>query len=63
MNEKQIREVILAIGAMTEMWSVAYNNFLKQGYSPEDARLHTESLMRVVMTMNGGSRQQKGEEE
>lgn len=35
--EKKIEELFLGIGAIVEMWSVAYKNFKSAGYSDEEA--------------------------
>lgn len=57
MNEK-LKEFLLGIGAMTEMWMITYNNFRKQGLSHSDALEHTtaftKTLMGYVKDVGGG---------
>lgn len=55
--QKQIKEIFTAIGAMVEMWNVAYKNFKSAGYSDEEATRQTAALMQVLLGRikgNGG---------
>ena len=49
MNNK-LTEFIKGIGALTEMWTVTYQGFVKQGYSPTDALTHTREFTAAMMT-------------
>lgn len=57
MNNEKVMELITAIGALSELWTVTYNNFIKQGYSKLDARVHTKDFMSAliheIMTCGG----------
>lgn len=48
MNEKA-KELITAIGALGELWTITYNGFLKQGMNKTDARVHTKDFMSCLM--------------
>ena len=48
MNEK-LKEFLMGIGAMTELWTVTYNNFRKQGLTHSDALEHTAAFTRTLM--------------
>ena len=47
--QKQIKELFTGIGAIVEMWNVAYKNFKIAGYSDEDATRQTAALMQVLL--------------
>jgi hypothetical protein len=57
MNNEKVMELITAVGALSELWAVTYNNFLKQGFNKSDARAHTKEFMSVlvheIMTCGG----------
>lgn len=54
--QKQIKELFTAIGAMVDMWNVAYKNFKSAGYSDEDATRQTAAFMQVLLgNMRGHS--------
>lgn len=40
---------ITSLGAMTEMWMITYEGFLRQGLTPDDAMKHTKELIDVVL--------------
>lgn len=48
MNEK-LKEFLLGMGVLTELWVVTYNNFRKQGLSHSEALDHTGAFMKTVM--------------
>lgn len=48
MNEK-LKEFLLGMGVLTELWVVTYNNFRKQGLSHSEALDHTSAFMKTVM--------------
>lgn len=41
--------LINAIGAMAEMWNIAYQSFINQGLTAEEALEHTKALMKIVI--------------
>ena len=47
MNDK-VLELINGVGAMAELWTISYNSFKKQGYSDDDAIVHTKAFMSVM---------------
>lgn len=49
MNEK-LKEFLLGIGALTELWMIRYNNFRKQGLNHFDALEHTGAFTKVILT-------------
>lgn len=57
MDNEKVTELITAVGALSELWTVTYNNFIKQGYSKLDARVHTKDFMSAliheIMTCGG----------
>lgn len=61
MNGK-LKDFINGIGAIVEMWTVVYGQFINHGYSPKDALAHTESFIRATIVPLAGL-QNKGEEE
>lgn len=48
MNE-QVQQLILAMGAYSELWMVTYNNFIKQGLAHKDALEHTSEFMKMFL--------------
>ena len=48
MNEK-LKEFLMGIGAMTELWMVTYNNFRKQGLGHTEALEHTTAFTKTLM--------------
>lgn len=57
--QNQIKELFTAIGAMVEMWNVAYKNFKGAGYSDEDATRQTAAFMQVLLAhMKGNGKQE-----
>ena len=55
--QQKIRELFTAIGAMVEMWNVAYKNFKSAGYSDEDATRQTAALMQVLLATKMGGQE------
>lgn len=49
MNSEQVNQIIDGIGLMTEIWVVAYQNFLKQGLSTGEAIASTKELLSLMM--------------
>lgn len=45
----EIQKLIDGIGAFTEMWHVAYQNFIKLGYSTNDALVHTSAFVQTIV--------------
>ena len=48
MNEK-LKEFLMGVGAMTELWMVTYNNFRKQGLGHTEALEHTTAFTKTLM--------------
>ena len=62
----KFKEFINAMGALTEVWTLVYKNFIKQGYSVPDALTHTReftaALMIATMAQGGkNTEENKGE--
>lgn len=53
---KEIDEFFTSIGAMVEMWNVAYKNFKEAGYSSEEATRQTAALIQVILTQSRGNK-------
>ena len=53
MNE-QLKAFINGVGAICEMWMITYNGFIKQGLAHNDAMMHTQGLMKVLIGVIGG---------
>lgn len=49
MNEK-VKELLVAVGALTELWVVTYNNFRNQGLKHSDALDHTGAFIKVLIS-------------
>lgn len=49
MNEK-LKEFLVGIGALTELWMITYNNFRKQGLSHSEALEHTGAFTKSILT-------------
>ena len=55
--KKEISDLFTSIGALVEMWNVAYKEFKGIGYSDEDATRQTAALIQVMINGargNGG---------
>ena len=50
MNNEEVQQFLLAVGAMTEVWTSVYGNFMKQGFSSDEAIKHTGEFMKIFMT-------------
>ena len=48
MNDKTL-EYVKNLGVMVETWVVVYGNFVKQGFSENDAINHTREFMKSVV--------------
>ena len=48
MNDK-LNDFVKSMGALTEMWTMTYQNFIKQGYSVENALTHTREFMAAFL--------------
>lgn len=66
MTGDQINQIIQGIGLMTEMYTITYQSFKKQGLSDEEAIKHTKAFISVMMDsivgIDGKSTQQGGAE-
>ncbi len=49
MTGDQINQIIQGIGLMTEMYTITYQSFKKQGLSDEEAIKHTKAFISVMM--------------
>lgn len=48
-----------SMGSLVEMWTIAYGNFLKCGFSREEAICQTEAFFRVMLGVFSPSSQEK----
>lgn len=48
MDEK-VKQIIMAVGALSELWTVTYRGFIGQGFSHKDALEHTSAFMKVFI--------------
>lgn len=58
MNNDQVNQLIAGIGILTELWSITYQGFTKQGMAPEEAVMHTKALMSILVESFYGSGQE-----
>lgn len=58
MNNNQVNQIIQGIGVMTELWTITFNGFVKQGLSEQDAIIHTKALMSIMVESFYGSGQE-----
>lgn len=49
MNEK-VQQLILAVGALCELWTVTYKNFISQGLGHKEALEHTSEFMKMIVS-------------
>ena len=63
MNNDKVKEFIKGIGALVEMWTVIYRQFIDHGYSQKDALTHTEAFMRATITAQAGGNTKDQEDE
>lgn len=62
MNEK-VKELINAVGMLTEIYMIAYKGFKNQGMSDKDAMLHNREFMTAFTSaMISAPRNQEGDE-
>lgn len=57
MNE-QVQQIIMAVGALSELWAVTYKNFISQGFNHKESLEHTGAFMKVLIASIVG---QKGD--
>lgn len=54
--DNMFNQIVTAIGAIAEMWTIAYKSFLNQGFSEKEALVHTQALIKsIISTNNGGN--------
>lgn len=60
MNDK-LNDFVKSMGALTEVWTVTYQGFLKQGYSVTDSLAHTREFMAafLISIMSKGDQEEK----
>lgn len=58
MINDQVNQIIQGIGVMTELWSITYQGFVKQGMTPEEAITHTKALMSIMVESFYGTSQE-----
>ena len=49
MDNKMLEEFINATGALVEMWTLVYKNFLNQGLDAATAIVHTREFMQTML--------------
>lgn len=66
MTNDQINQIIQGVGLMTEIYTITYQSFKKQGLSDKEAIKHTKAFISVMMDSivgnDGKSTQQGGAE-
>ena len=56
----KVKEFCTNVGALVEVWTVIYTQFINHGYSAKDALAHTESFMRAtIIPLSGANNQNK----
>lgn len=55
MTNDQINQIIQGIGLMTEMYTITYQSFKKQGLSDKEAIIHTKAFISVMINSVLGS--------
>ena len=50
MNE-QLKQTIMAVGALSELWVLTYTNLLKQGLDPSTAAVHTKLMIEAILSL------------
>lgn len=45
----ELKKFIEGAGALVEIWTIIYSQFLNQGYDSTTAMLHTKELLQVVI--------------
>lgn len=55
MTNDQINQIIQGIGLMTEMYTITYQSFKKQGLSDKEAIMHTKAFISVMINSVLGS--------
>lgn len=55
MGSERMKEFLISVGLMTEIWTITYNSFKKQGFTTQDALEHTKAFMAMTIEsiMNG----------
>ena len=49
MTNDQINQIIQGVGLMTEMYTITYQSFKKQGLSDKEAIMHTKAFISVMI--------------
>lgn len=60
MNNEKVNELIKGIGLITELWMIAYKNFVAQGLSTEEATMQTKAFMTIMMESIIGTNNTEG---
>lgn len=55
MTNDQINQIIQGIGLMTEMYTITYQSFKKQGLSDKEAIIRTKAFISVMINSVLGS--------
>lgn len=50
MDNNQLKQFIMATGALVELWALVYKNFLNQGFDAATAIVHTREFMQTMFT-------------
>lgn len=59
----KVKEFCTNMGALVEVWTVIYTQFINHGYSVKDALAHTEGFMRsTIVPLTGANNQNKEEQ-
>ncbi len=49
MNNDQVKQIIAGIGVLSELWTITYQGFKRQGMNDDDAIKHTKALMSIMV--------------
>ena len=47
---KNLKDFINSVGALTEIWAIAYKSFLGQGFTEEQAMVNTQAFVHTFLT-------------
>lgn len=50
MMDDKLKSFVNNIGVLCETWTLTYNKFIGQGFTPKDAITHTQGFMTALIT-------------
>jgi hypothetical protein len=48
---EELKKFLEGVGALTELWTVIYNNFRRQGMARHEAAEHTQMMVQTILKM------------